>query len=120
VAVRGQAEEICTEGLPRRALGQPQHDLVGLVVESPDRVRPDDLLGRDGKRIGVAGHGRSEQPCRVGLLAQFRAGEDRRVVVGKETLDAGEQVHRVGVRQSLRIAVADHGCSPSVPTLPAR
>ena len=110
VAVGREPQQIGPQGVPRRALGEPQDEVVGLLVDPLADLRPEHLFSSDTEGIAVPRDSRRQQPRRVLLLPQPRGRRFGHVVVGQDALqplDAGEQVSRVGVDQAVRVAVAD-------------
>ncbi|WP_343834553.1 hypothetical protein [Micropruina glycogenica] len=110
MAVRGETQQIGAQGVPGRALGEPQDEVVGSLVEPLADLSPEDLFGGHAERVRVPRRGRREELRRVVLLAELGAGRHGRVVVGErplQPLDSSEQVDRVGVCERVRVAVAD-------------
>ncbi len=69
VAVRRQTEQVGAQRVPGRALGEPQDEVVGCLVEPLADLSPEHLFGGDAERVRVPRHGRCEELHRVVLLA---------------------------------------------------
>ena len=85
--LRGQGDQVSTEGGPGRLVGDPGHDLVGLVVERLDGARSDDVFGGDVQPVGVAEDGLVEPDRGVAEFSELGGGGGGGFVAGQDLFE---------------------------------
>ena len=67
-----QGEEVCSEGRPRRLVGEVGDDLVGSAVEHLNDLGSNEVLGCDLEAVGVALDGRRKSRAAGSLSSRSR------------------------------------------------